>query len=208
MEIRRVSEPPLGCWTPHYRVRRALRELRNVSGTTTAAIVFLVLALALHSWILFVAFFVVVALKTMQWLYFRYFVQRSPVDEVDEMTGWEFERWLERFFTELGFEVERTPYRGDYGADFVLSWNGSRIAVQAKRSKQLIGLRAVQEVVAAKAYYRCDKAMVVTNGYFTDQALILGRSNGVFMRCRDDLTEKASGLHGIHDDVEAWAGEP
>jgi Restriction endonuclease len=32
-------------------------------------------------------------------------------------TGWEFECWLVRFFERLGFEVARTRYRGDYGAD-------------------------------------------------------------------------------------------
>jgi restriction system protein len=118
------------------------------------------------------------------------------------MTGWEFERWLERFFEKLGFDVERTPYRGDFGADFVLKWKGTRIAVQAKRTTQLVGLRAVQEVVAAKAYYKCDQAIVVTNSYYTDQALILARANGVWTRSRDDLAQKAAGLLAVAERAE------
>ena len=142
------------------------------------------------------------AVTAAQWLYFHYFILRSRIEDVDEMTGWEFERWLEQFFEQLGFAAERTPYRGDFGADFVLKWKNTRIAVQAKRTSQLVGLRAVQEVVAAKAYYKCDQAMVVTNGYFTDQAMILARANNVWMRSRDDLAEKAAGLRNLGETME------
>jgi restriction system protein len=64
-----------------------------------------------------------------------------------------------------------------------------RIAVQAKRSARLVGVRAVQEVVAARAFYGCERAMVVTNSYFTDEALVLARTNGVWMRNRDNLAK-------------------
>ena len=141
-------------------------------------------------------------LQTAQWLYFRHFIDRARIEEVDEMTGWEFERWLEGFFKQLGFEIQRTPYRGDFGADFVLTWNKTRIAVQAKRSALQVGVRAIQEVVAAKAYYKCDHSMVVTNNYFTEQALILARANGVWTRSRDDLARSAAGLRSIREDVE------
>jgi restriction system protein len=116
------------------------------------------------------------------------------MDELDEMTGWEFEKWLRGFFERVGYAVTPTPYRGDFGADFVLTWTGMRIAVQAKRTAQLVGVRAVQEAVAAKAYYDCERAMVVTNGYFTEQAVILARANGVWMRSRDDLARKLTTL--------------
>jgi restriction system protein len=185
-----------------FRARRAFRELRNISGTTVAAIVFLIFGLALGNWILFGAFLLMLAVTAIQGLYFRYFILRSSIEDVDDMTGWEFERWLERFFEQLDFEVERTPYRGDFGADFVLKWKRTRIAVQAKRTSQLVGLRAVQEVVAAKAYYNCDQAMVVTNSYYTDQAMILSRANNVWMRSRDDLAEKAAGLRNIRNSAE------
>jgi restriction system protein len=185
-----------------FRARRALRELRNIHGTTVAAIVFLTFGLALQNWVLFGAFLLMLAITAVQWLYFHYFILRSKIEDVDEMTGWEFERWLERFFEQLGFAVERTPYRGDFGADFVLKWKSTRVAVQAKRTSQLVGLRAVQEVVAAKAYYKCDQAMVVTNSYFTDQAMILSRANNVWMRSRDDLAEKAAGLRNLGETME------
>ena len=98
------------------------------------------------------------------------------------MTGWEFERWLEGFFKTTRLRrSRRTPYRGDFGADFVLTWNKHpyRCPGQTKRPPSRCSA-LIQEVVAAKAYYKCDHSMVVTNNYFTEQALILARANGVW----------------------------
>lgn len=186
------------------RVRQSLRSLRQVSGWTIAAVFWLVLGLAFHKWMLLAAFGFLLLLSLGVWATDRYYLVRAGLADLDEMTGWEFERWLEQFFKRLGFEVKRTPYRGDFGADFVLTWNGVRTAVQAKRSRRPVGVSAVQEVVAAKAYYSCDRAMVVTNGYFSDQAIILARSNGVRMRSGDDLARELVSL----DDAPSGADEP
>src|SRR4051794_19718318 len=169
------------------RVREVMRALRGLSALTMGAIVLAALSAAFRSWWLVAALALMLLLNAAQWLYFRYFLARAGLEGVDEMTGWEFERWLETFFLRLGFEVERTPFRGDYGADFVLSWNGVRIAAQAKRSSRLVGVQAVQQVVAARAFYGCELSMVVTNSYFTEQAMLLARKNGVRIRHRDDL---------------------
>jgi len=53
-----------------------------------------------------------------------------------------------------------------------------RFRVNAIR-KRKVGVRAVQEVAAAKAHYRADKAAVIASGDYTDQAVRLARSNGV-----------------------------
>ena len=176
------------------RAREVMRAVRGVRALTVATIVLVGLAATFHSYWLVAVLAVVLMLNAGQWIYFRYFLARAGLEGVDEMTGWEFERWLERLFLRLGFEVERTPFRGDYGADFVLTWSGMRIAVQAKRSSRLVGVRAIQEVVAARAFYGCERTMVVTNSYFTDQAMLLARSNGVRIRHRDDLARVLAGL--------------
>ncbi len=184
-----------------FRVRQTLRSLRSTSGWAVAGVVWLVFALAFRSWILFAAFGALTLLTVAGWVHSQYYLSRARLDDLDEMTGWEFERWLEQFFKRVGFDVMRTPYRGDFGADFVLTWNGIKIAVQAKRSRRQVGVAAVQEVVAAKAYYDCERAMVVTNGYFSDQAIILARANGVRMRFRDDLARELAMLDASRDDA-------
>jgi len=112
---------------------------------------------------------------------------RSGIWEIDRMDGRTFENYLEVLFTRLGFRVERTRYVGDYGADLVVSKDGVRTAVQAKRFRRKVGVRAVQEAVAAKAQYGCDKAMVVTNAFYTQQALRLARANKVKLWDRNRL---------------------
>jgi restriction system protein len=104
---------------------------------------------------------------------------RSDIDEIDKMDGLTFEKYLNNLFLRLGYDVERTRYVGDYGADLVLIRGENRIVVQAKRYKSKVGIKAIQEVVASKAKYNCNKAMVVTNSYYTKQAVELAKANAV-----------------------------
>lgn len=68
--------------------------------------------------------------------------------------------------------------------------DGRKIAVQAKRWQGAVGVEAVQQVMAARARYRCDAALVVTNPYFTEQAERLAASNGVELWDRDRLLQE------------------
>jgi restriction system protein len=104
---------------------------------------------------------------------------RSGIADIDKMDGKTFEKYLKVFFEKLGYKVERTKYVGDYGADLVATNNGVKTVIQAKRYKNKVGIKAVQEAVASKGYYNCEKAMVVTNSYFTNQARTLASRNKV-----------------------------
>jgi restriction system protein len=106
----------------------------------------------------------------------------SGLADIDAMDGKTFEDCLGALFGRLGYRVEVTPYRGDWGADMVL--------VKAKRYKKAVGVRAVQEAVAAKAKYRCTETMVVTNATFTRQAVELAWVNRVALWDREKLVEK------------------
>ena len=98
-----------------------------------------------------------------------------------------FLRGLAGLFARLGYRVVQTPYRGDWGADLILVKEGVHTVVQAKRYQKSVGVRAVQEAVAAKAKYRCREAMVVTNSTFTKQAVELARANWVILWDREKL---------------------
>ncbi len=107
--------------------------------------------------------------------------------ELDELNGVEFEYFLEGLFRSQGYTVELTPSTGDYGADLILSKDGQRIAVQAKRYRGSVGVAAVQEALSGLAYYQCHTAWVVTTGTFTQNALELAQKSGVKMIARSDL---------------------
>jgi restriction system protein len=66
---------------------------------------------------------------------------------------------------------------------------GKKIVVQAKRYSKKVGLKAVQEIVSAKSYYKADECWVITNNYFTAPAMKLGNSNEVLLIDRDELIE-------------------
>jgi restriction system protein len=124
-------------------------------------------------------------------LVFRFFQYRrllaSGIYEIDRMDGRTFEQYLAALFMQLGHEVELTQYVGDYGADLVTRKDGVRTVVQAKRYRGKVGVKAIQEAVAAKGYYRCAEAMVVTNSTFTNQAVALAKANGVTLWDRERL---------------------
>lgn len=116
-------------------------------------------------------------------------LKRSGITQIDKMDGVQFEHYLGHLFRSQGYKAEVTRAAGDFGADLILSKEGKRIVVQAKRYSKNVGLKAVQEVQGARAHYRANGAWVVTNSNFTLQAYELAKSNNVRLISRDELVE-------------------
>ncbi|TKH08511.1 restriction endonuclease [Peribacillus simplex] len=116
-------------------------------------------------------------------------IRNSGIYEVDRMKGSEFEVFLKFLLDSHGYQAQVTKTSGDYGADLVLNTPGKKIVVQAKRYSKKVGVRAVQEIVSAKSYYKADECWVITNNYFTAPAMKLGNSNEVLLIDRDELIE-------------------
>ncbi|MFA5240982.1 MAG: restriction endonuclease [Sulfuricella sp.] len=111
----------------------------------------------------------------------------AKASDLDLHSGTEFEEFLAGLFRAQGYSAELTPVTGDYGADLILSKDGRRIAVQAKRYMGSVGVSAVQEALSGQAYYQCDAAWVATTGTFTANALELAKKSGVKMIGRSDI---------------------
>jgi HJR/Mrr/RecB family endonuclease len=107
--------------------------------------------------------------------------------ELDQLSGIEFEEFLAGLFRAQGYMAELTPTSGDYGADLILSKDGERIAVQAKRYMGSVGVQAIQEALSGQAYYQCQTAWVITTGTFTTNAAELARKSGVRMVGRSEI---------------------
>ena len=102
--------------------------------------------------------------------------------------GWEFENYIANLLKKLGYSnVKVTSGSGDFGVDVLASKLGTRYAFQCKLYSNPVGNKAVQEVVSGKIYYKCDKAIVVTNNYFTSSAKKLANSTQVELWDRDKL---------------------
>lgn len=117
----------------------------------------------------------------------RYRLSRMGLSDVDMLSGKDFETYLATRFRALGYKVEQTKLVGDYGADLVLTREGYRTVVQAKRYSKNVGIKAVQEVLGAKAKYKAQNAIVVTNSGYTKEAVELAHSAGVEFWGRDRL---------------------
>lgn len=117
-------------------------------------------------------------------------------EEIDKMTGIQFEYFVKRLLQKNGYEdVQITKASGDEGVDLTAIHNGKKIAVQCKRYKNKITNKAIQEVFSGKHVYKCDEAYVITNSYFTDNAILLAKNHKVKLINRDqlfDLLEKAN----------------
>ncbi len=103
------------------------------------------------------------------------------------MSGTEFEHFLGVVFRQYGYHIEHTGKSGDYGADLVIKKAQIRTVIQAKRYTKNVGVRAIQEAVAAKKVYHCEGAIVITNSHYTKQAQVLAKANHVVLWDRERL---------------------
>lgn len=95
---------------------------------------------------------------------------KITINDVDKMSGLEFEGFLDKLFSKMGYISKMTKASGDQGADLILEKFGEKTAVQVKCYSGNVDNKAVQEVIAAKSFYSCHKALVVTNSTFTRSA--------------------------------------
>ena len=106
------------------------------------------------------------------------------------MAGIEFEVFVAELFKKMGYKASVTKASGDQGIDVVAEKNGVRYGIQAKCYSSNVSNSAVQEVVAGISFYKCDRAIVVTNNYFTSSAIDLAKANSVVLWNREMLKQK------------------
>ena len=130
-------------------------------------------------------------IKIILYLIKRHRLGNADIHTIDKMKGTEFEKHLAKIFKQRGYKAVLTKKSRDKGADLIVTdKNGITCAVQAKRYKYKVGIEAVQQVLAAKEYYETDAAMVITNSYFTPDAIDMAKKTNVALINRSEL-EKA-----------------
>lgn len=99
------------------------------------------------------------------------------------MSGIEYEKYVASRLLRRGFKkAEVTPGSGDFGADIVgKDKHGRKVCVQCKKYQGSVGVSAVQEVIAATRYYKCEYGMVVTTSTFTPAAKKMAAQTGVIL---------------------------
>lgn len=106
--------------------------------------------------------------------------------------GFEFEQYIAVLLEKNGYrDVSTTQKSKDYGADVLAEKDSIKYVFQCKYYTAQVGIKAVQQVHAAKSYYRRHIAVVVTNSVFTKPAKILAEELGVALWDCDKIDELA-----------------
>jgi restriction system protein len=145
---------------------------------------------------LFIFYSITITIKYIKLKKHNEILLNSGIDIADKMRGEEFEKFLLVHFQKLGYKGNTTPKSNDYGADLILTKDSEKIVVQAKRWGSKVGIAAVQQIIGAKSYYKASRCMVVTNNYFTPNAINLASSGSVDLWDRPKLLEIMSKSNG------------
>ncbi len=90
---------------------------------------------------------------------------------VHTLSGTDFERLMELYYKDQGYQVQRVGGPGDHEVDLILKGKeGYKIAVQCKRWKQDVGNDIVLRLKSGKQVHGCYDAWIVTTSNFTKAA--------------------------------------
>jgi restriction system protein len=118
--------------------------------------------------------------------------------DIDTLSGTDFERLMELYYIDKGYDVERVGGSGDHEVDLILKGKeGYKIAVQCKRWKQDVGNDIVLRLKAGKQIYGCYDAWIVTTSNFTKAAR--EAAEPLRIRLINGLT--------VHDMINRWRKE-
>lgn len=124
--------------------------------------------------------------------------EQKPYNNFDYMDGHDFEYFCADVLKKNGFEnVEVTQGSGDHGIDILAEKDGITYSIQCKCYSSNIGNAAVQQAYTGKGFYHKDIAVVMTNRYFTTQAIEEAKELGVKLWDRDKLEEMVGRIERI-----------
>ena len=106
----------------------------------------------------------------------------------EDMDGFKFESFVAGLLKMNHFtDVQVTKKSGDYGIDIIAYLNDEKYAIQCKYYSGKVGNDSVQQAYSGKAIYGADKAVVVTNSFFTESAIISAKTTSVILWDRKGL---------------------
>ena len=117
----------------------------------------------------------------------RKYLGSSDLSSIDGMSGLEFEKYVAKLLSKLGYTSIKLTEEYDYGVDIIATKDGIKWGIQVKRYSYIVKAEAVRQVVTALKKYNCDRAMVITNNYYSQTAKELARVNSCRLIDRESL---------------------
>ena len=115
--------------------------------------------------------------------------ERAEAGYSEDMSGEDYEIYCGRILQEAGWNVEQTQASNDQGVDLIAQIEDLKVCIQCKRYRNPVGNKAVQEVIAGKAFYNGTHAVVVSSAGFTKAAKNLAESADVLLISDTDLED-------------------
>lgn len=92
-------------------------------------------------------------------------------DKIAILSPREFEKFVAYLFSKMDYQVQRTTYTADFGADIVAQKGSNRIVIQVKRYIGAnVGAEEVQQILGSMWKYKANHAILVTTSNFTAPA--------------------------------------
>lgn len=163
-------------------------------------LVLLVIVLSIYYWEVAQYVILGLALLYISKRLFRYLrllyaaIRNYTFNDIDAMDGVEFERYVARQLSRLGYTNISLTEKYDYGVDIVASKDGIRWGIQVKRYSGLVKADAVRQVVTGLRFYDCERGMVITNSTYSRVAAQLAQANDCVLVDRNSLPRMGIGL--------------
>lgn len=108
-------------------------------------------------------------------------IKKSGIRDIDRMDKTEFEIFIKMLFANIDFTARSVkPAESGLGADFFLEGETKAVLkLVPSGANTRVGLKAVQEIHAARTFFDAQEAWLITNTVFTEKAKMLGEKCGV-----------------------------
>jgi restriction system protein len=130
-------------------------------------------------------------------------------EDLDRMSGPGFEEWVAERLRIEGDSVWRSPAGGDFGVDLVVTVDGVRVAVEAKRWKGTVPNGVVRSLIAGAGYHACRAGLVVTTAKFSAKARAQAARTDLPLALigRSELPELPAALRELADRARALSAD-
>ena len=115
--------------------------------------------------------------------------KKKAIKSIEQLTPVDFEIHCANLLSKQGWKCKTTKLSGDQGADVIAIKNGNTLVVQCKLYSTTVGNDAVQQIIAARTYYRADYAVVITNSTYTKSAKDLATTACVVLLNHSEVDE-------------------
>ncbi|HEX9830129.1 MAG TPA: restriction endonuclease [Thermodesulfobacteriota bacterium] len=111
---------------------------------------------------------------------------------IDDMNPVEFTDYIAKVFEHRGFKVQTPDGSLNLGVDLITEKDNVKYAVQLERQSSSVSRPVLNNLEREKHRYGCERAIVITKAYFTEDAAVFAKSKACDLVDRETLSRWVS----------------